>query len=113
MTHPDIVLLVDPLFAFGAKRVVGGLTSLPLAEERVVERSKDRVSQLTDYFSLSTNSIPHLEHTPGLSEPTPLSIVQKYLYCLVSFFSSEWHAPKLNAHAIKAIVSFNFILLVL
>ena len=45
-THPDIVSLVDPLFTFGGKRVVGNnKPSFPLAEERVVERSNDRVSR--------------------------------------------------------------------
>jgi len=47
ITHPDIATLVDPLFAFGVKRVrENKKPSLPLAEERVVERSKDRVSYL-------------------------------------------------------------------
>ncbi|RZA04025.1 MAG: hypothetical protein EOP47_00475 [Sphingobacteriaceae bacterium] len=44
-THPDFASLVDPIFAFGRKRVVGGKPSLLLAAERVVERSDDWVSQ--------------------------------------------------------------------
>jgi hypothetical protein len=48
MTHPDIAALVDPLFAFGGKRVRYHNTktpSFPLAEEKVVQRSVDRVSR--------------------------------------------------------------------
>jgi hypothetical protein len=44
--HPDIALLVDPLFAArkeGRKKVLIK-TPLPLAEERVVQRSAGRVS---------------------------------------------------------------------
>jgi len=46
LTHPDYAALVGPLFAFGGKRVrKKQIPSLPLAEERVVERSNDRVSR--------------------------------------------------------------------
>jgi len=46
VTHPDIASLVDPLFAFGEKRVNKEIKqpSLRLAEERVIQRSADRVS---------------------------------------------------------------------
>ena len=38
MTHPDITTFVEPLFAFGVKRVrEKQKPSLPLAEERVVD----------------------------------------------------------------------------
>ncbi len=60
ITHPDIASLVDPLFAFGGKRVNKNIKnkrpSLSLAKERVVERSKDRVSnhhRLFNYFIIS------------------------------------------------------------
>jgi hypothetical protein len=53
-THPNIAALVDPLFAFGGKRVsfvfvfsfcfLVFLPSILLAKERVVQRSADRVS---------------------------------------------------------------------
>ena len=49
-THPEGAPLFDPLFAFGGKRVKKKekykIPSLPLAVERVVGRSNDRVSQL-------------------------------------------------------------------
>ena len=48
LTHPDDASLVDPLFAYGGKRVnyqfLVSLPSFPLAGERVVQRSVDRVS---------------------------------------------------------------------
>lgn len=44
-THPGIVSLADPLFAFGVKRVPS--PSLPLAGERVDQRSEVRVSKIS------------------------------------------------------------------
>jgi hypothetical protein len=47
-THPDDAALVDPLSDFVAKRehkcIIQQIPSFPLAEERVVEQSNDRVS---------------------------------------------------------------------
>jgi len=48
----------DPLFAFGGKRVPEKmfLPSLPLAEERVIERSDDRVSNRRHVFEVSLSN---------------------------------------------------------
>jgi hypothetical protein len=58
LTHPDIATLVDPLFSFAGKRVrevfsfvlyLSSIFQTPLSaigEERVVQRSVDRVSLL-------------------------------------------------------------------
>jgi len=55
LTHPGITAFADPLFAFGGKRVKNKkmlLPSFPLAEERVVGRSKDRVSKRSAFKAL-------------------------------------------------------------
>jgi hypothetical protein len=56
LTHPDYAALVDPLFAFGVKRVVAEFKTLFPACGREGGRAKQRPGESTKILLLNKNS---------------------------------------------------------